>query len=90
MNVTVATQRPIGSLTIFPSIDPYTPRQRQEFRAIHENISWINRAIKIMVASVIGSGFTITIEPRAEDEQLEDEQLDEWKKTQKFKLPLAG
>lgn len=90
MNVTVATQRPIGSLTIFPSIDPYTPRQRQEFRAIHENISWINRAIKIMVASVIGSGFTITIEPRAEDEQLEDEQLDEWKKTQKFKLPLVG
>ena len=45
--------RPIGSLFIFPSQDPYTSQQRMEFRAVHENVSWINRAIKITITCCI-------------------------------------
>jgi hypothetical protein len=78
---------PVGSMFIFPSTDPYTAKQRADFRAIHENVSWINRAVRIMVACVTGWGFTISIEPRAENEQMEDELLDRWKLTKRFNLP---
>ncbi|MEM2786294.1 MAG: hypothetical protein QW652_06495, partial [Candidatus Nitrosotenuis sp.] len=37
-------RNPAGTYYFFPSIDPYTGRQRMDFRAIHENVSWINRA----------------------------------------------
>jgi len=82
--------RPLKNFFIFPSIDPYSPRQRAEFRAVHQNVSWINRSIKIMVAMVVGWGYTISIEPRSEDEQLEDEELDKWKQETRFSIPLLG
>jgi len=79
--------RPLGSFYLFPSTDPLTSKQRQEIRAVNEGVSWVNRALRIMVAVVTGFGYTISIEPRDEDEQLEDEQLDNWKKTKRFNVP---
>jgi len=88
-NITPAPRKPGGTLFIFPSQDPYSSTQRMEFRAVHENVSWINRAIRIMVASVVGSGYTTIAKPRSEDEQMSDEQLDEWKETTRFSIPWA-
>jgi hypothetical protein len=82
-------KRPLGSVYIFPSNDPYTSNQRMEFRAVHENVSWINRSIKIMVATVTGWGYTTDAEPRDEDEQIEDEKMDTWKKETRFSIPWA-
>lgn len=82
-------KRPLGSVFIFPSNDPYTSTQRMEFRAVHENVSWINRALKIMVASVTGWGYTLEAEPRDEDEQIEPEKMDNWKKETRFSIPWA-
>ena len=79
--------RPLGSFYLFPSTDPLTSKQRQEIRAVNENISWVNRALRIMVAVVTGWGYTISVEPREEDEQLQDEALDAWKKKQRYDVP---
>lgn len=89
-NVIGHSKRPLGSLYIFPSNDPYFQNQRMEFRAVHENVSWINRAIKIMVSCVTGFGYTTSIEPRDIDEQLQDEELDKWKNEQRFSIPWAN
>ncbi len=82
-------KRPLGSVFIFPSNDPYSATQRMEFRAVHENVSWINRAIKIMVATVTGWGFTMEAEPRDEDEQIPSDGMDKWKQETRFSIPWA-
>lgn len=79
--------RPLGSYYIFPSTDPYSTKVRQELRAVNEGVSWINKIVRVMVAVTTGWGYTISVEPRAEDEQMEDEVLDQWKQTQRFDLP---
>ncbi len=88
-NMTKDSKRPLGSMYLFPSNDPYNASQRMEFRAIHENVSWINRAVRIMVATVTGWGYTTDPEPRDEDEQMEDEELQKWKKNQRFSIPWS-
>ena len=88
-NITTNPRKPGGTLFIFPSQDPYTSTQRMEFRAVHENVSWINRAVRIMVQAVVGSGYTTVAKPRSEDEQMSDEELDEWQQNQKFSIPWA-
>ena len=79
--------RPLGSMYLFPSTDPYSSKQRQEMRAVNESVSWINRAVRIMVTAITGFGYTISVEPRKEDEQMEDEQLDKWKQQERYNLP---
>lgn len=79
--------RPLGSYYIFPSTDPYSSKVRQELRAVNEGVSWINKIVRVMVAVTTGWGYTISVEPRAEDEQMEDEALDNWKENQRFNLP---
>jgi len=86
-NKNVKKVRPLGSMYLFPSTDPYSSKVRQELRAVNEQVSWVNRAIRIMVVVCTGWGFTLSVEPRNEDEQLEDEQLDAWKQKQRFNLP---
>jgi len=88
-NITTQAKRPIGSLFIFPSQDPYTALQRMEFRAVHENVSWINRALKIMKSTVTGWGYTASAEPRDEDEQIPDDEMDNWKENTRFSIPWA-
>lgn len=79
--------RPLGSFYLFPSTDPLSAKQRQELRAVNEGVSWVNRALRIMVAVVTGWGYTISVEPREEDEQLEDAALDAWKQKQRYDVP---
>jgi hypothetical protein len=80
-------KRPLGGFYIFPSTDPYSSKVRQELRAVNEQVSWINKIVRVMVACVTGWGYTLSIEPRAEDEQMEDAKLDHWKETTRYDLP---
>lgn len=79
--------RPLGSFYLFPSTDPYSSKIRQELRAVNEGVSWINKIVRVMVACVTGWGYTLSLEPREEDEQLEDEKLEQWKQTKRWNLP---
>jgi len=80
--------RPLGSLFLFPSVDPYTSLQRAEFRAVMENISWVNRANKLMVRVTVGGGFTTEIKPRSDQDELDDEKLNAWQSDEKNKLAI--
>jgi len=82
-----ADTRPLGSLFLFPSVDPYTSLQRAEFRAVMENISWVNRANKLMVRVTVGGGFTTEIKPRTDKDELDDEDLNKWQKKETFVIP---
>jgi len=84
-------RRPIGSLNLFPSTDPYTSTQRAEFRAVMQNVSWVNRANRMMMRLVTGQGYTTEIEPRVnEDNELKDDALEKWADETKFVIPYES
>lgn len=74
-----------GGYRVFQPIDPYRMSERKEFRAAMDN-PYVYRASRIQTTFVTGHGYTTEVVPRIE-EDLDDKQLIEWKKTKKFKVP---
>ncbi len=68
--------RPLGSLTVFPAVDPYLPSQRALFRTLMNGSSWILRS-NVIIQKLVMSRSTTEIEPRAERE-LKEEELKKW------------
>jgi len=77
-----------GGYRVFQPIDPYRMSERKEFRAAMDN-PYVYRAARIQTTFVTGHGYTTEVVPRIE-EDIQDEQLDEWKKTKKFTVPYLG
>lgn len=77
--------RPLGSLIIYPSIDPYTPLDRALFKALMIAGSWIQRA-NVIIQKLVVAKFSTEVEPRKEMELTEDE-LKEWQQ-EKINIPL--
>ena len=74
-----------NGLQVWAPVDPYDTAQRLEFRAAMQN-AYVYRANWIITKLVAGQGYTTEILPR-QDEELETEQLDQWKMTQPIKVP---
>jgi len=76
-----------AGLQVWVPIDPYTSQERLDFRAAMEN-PYIYRANWIISKLVAGQGYTTDIVPRAEEE-IESDQLDQWKQTE-IDVPFFG
>jgi len=87
VNISIKDE-PLKNYNIFPSQDPYTGTQRGQFRALNENISWINRANKLMVFLIAGTGFTTSVEPRDLKHDIVDEELENWANDEKSRVDV--
>lgn len=79
--------RPLGSLIIYPSVDPYNPLERALFKALMTAGSWIQRA-NVIIQKLVVAKFSSEIEPRKEMELTEDD-LKEWQH-EEINIPLWG
>ena len=70
--------RPLGSLTVFPAVDPYQPKERALFRLLMSKSSWILRA-NVIIQKLVMTRSTSEIEPR-EERELAQEELEKWQK----------
>lgn len=73
-------------LQVWVPVDPYTSEQRKEFRAAMMN-PYVWRANRIIAQLVAGQGFTTDVFPRKDMGDINKEQNDEWKQTEKFMVP---
>ena len=87
LNQLTPQMRPLGSLIIYPSIDPYTPIDRALFKALMIAGSWIQRA-NVIIQKLVVAKFSTEVEPRAEQE-LTEEKLKEWQQAE-INIPLWG
>jgi len=74
-------------LQVWVPVDPYTQEERLQFRASMEN-PYVYRANWIIAKLTTGQGYTTEIVPRKE-EDIEAEQLDQWKQTE-IDVPFFG
>lgn len=72
-------------LQVWHPIDPYSGQQRKEFRSAMTN-PYVYRASRIHTTFTAGQGYTTEIVPRQEEE-LPEEQLNEWQRTQTYHVP---
>jgi len=72
-------------LQVWHPMDPYSGLQRKEFRSAMTN-PYVYRASRIHTTFTTGQGYTTEIVPRQE-EDLPEEQLNEWQKTQTYHVP---
>lgn len=77
--------RPLGTLTVFPAVDPYTPKQRALFRALMNESNWILRA-NVIIQKLVMTRSTSDIMPRAETE-LKEEELKKWQEKPEIYVP---
>lgn len=70
---------------VFVPVDPYTQRQREEFRSALSN-PYVYRATRIHNSYVCGRGYTTSIVPRKE-EDLPEEQLEQWAASEQIEVP---
>lgn len=75
-------------LQVWVPVDPYTIQERQEFRTAMSN-PYVWRANRIITKLVAGQGYTTDVVPR-EEEEVEKDQLEQWQKTKKFKVPYLN
>jgi len=78
--------KPYKSLTIFPSIDPYSPQLRAQLRLLMEENPWIIEGNEILQQLIISKS-TRSLVPRQE-EDLPEGTLDKWKNGTKLLIPL--
>lgn len=79
--------RPLKNVTVFPSVDPYTPQARAMFRLLMQKESLIFKCNYKMAQLVVTEG-TTTIHARY-DEDLSTEKLDEFRNTPIY-VPYFG
>jgi hypothetical protein len=72
-------------ITVFAAVDPYKSTERKEFRSAMNN-PYVYRASRIHATFTTGQGYTTDVVPRKEEE-IPDEELDNWQKTMKIKVP---
>jgi len=75
-------------LTVFAPVDPYQQKQRKEFRSAMSN-PYVYRASRIQATMTVGQGYTTEIVPR-DEEEIPDDQLDDWQKNRKIRVPGFG
>ena len=72
-------------LQVWHPVDPYSGQQRKEFRSAMTN-PYVYRASRIQCTYTAGQGYTTEIVPRHE-EDVPEEQLNEWQRTQTYHIP---
>lgn len=72
-------------LQVWHPVDPYSGQQRKEFRSAMTN-PYVYRASRIQCTYTAGQGYTTEIVPRYE-EDVPEEQLNEWQRTQTYHIP---
>lgn len=72
-------------IQVFAAVDPYKSQERKSFRSAMNN-AYVYRATRIHTTFTAGQGYTTDIVPRKEEE-LPDEQLDAWGKSETFHVP---
>ena len=72
-------------LQVWHPVDPYSGQQRKEFRSDMTN-PYVYRASRIQCTYTAGQGYTTEIVPRHE-EDVPEEQLNEWQRTQTYHIP---
>ena len=72
-------------LQVWHPVDPYSGQQRKEFRSAMTN-PYVYRAARIQCTYTAGQGYTTEIVPRHE-EDVPEEQLNEWQRTQTYHVP---
>lgn len=72
-------------IQVFAAVDPYSTAQRKEFKSAMNN-PYVYRASRIHTTFTAGQGYTTDVVPRIE-EDLPDEQMDQWGKTQAIYVP---
>lgn len=75
-------------LQVWAPVDPYDQRQRLQFRAAMQN-AYVYRANWIITKLVAGQGYTTEILPR-QDEELQTEELDQWKMSGEIEVPYLN
>jgi hypothetical protein len=72
-------------LQVWHPVDPYSGQQRKEFRSAMTN-PYVYRASRIQCTYTAGQGYTTEIVPRHE-EDVPEEQLNDWQRTQTYHIP---
>lgn len=72
-------------LQVWHPVDPYNGQQRKEFRSAMTN-PYVYRASRIQCTYTAGQGYTTEIVPR-EEEDIPEEQLNDWQRTQTYNIP---